>query len=194
MMRQLPNLLTILRIGMTPLFIYFLFWGNGHGYAIALFIFILAGITDIVDGRLARALGVESRLGKMLDPQADKILVLSAMVSFITLDLVYAWIVVLIVLRDVVVTAVRFALEYRNMPMATSNRAKGKTAVQITAVIITLGYLSLKAYQLTWLSSIIEQTNMIAIVMVITMLFTVYTGIDYLVVNRDSIRALARSN
>lgn len=193
-MRQIPNLLTILRIGMTPLFIYFLFWGNGHGYTIALLIFIIAGITDIIDGRLARAMGVESRLGKMLDPLADKILVLSAMVSFITLDLVYAWIVVLIVLRDVVVTAVRFALEYRDMPMATSNWAKGKTGMQVGAVIITLGYLSLKAYKLTWLSSLIEQTNTIAIVMLITMLFTVYTGIDYLVVNRESIRALARSN
>ena len=82
-MRQLPNILTILRILMTPLFIYFLFWGNGHGYTIALAIFLLAGLTDIVDGWLARALGVESKLGKILDPLADKILVLSALISFI---------------------------------------------------------------------------------------------------------------
>ena len=179
---------------MTPLFIYFLFWGNGHGYTIALLIFLVAGITDIIDGRLARALGVESKLGKLLDPLADKILVLSALISFITLDLVYAWIVILIILRDVVVTGIRFALEHRNMPMRTSNRAKGKTVMQVSAVIITLSYLSMKAYQLTWITGLIEQTHAIIVVMVVTMLFTVYTGIDYMIVNRASIRALTRSN
>lgn len=193
-MRQLPNILTILRIIMTPLFIYYLFWGNGNGYMLALVIFILASITDLIDGKLARALGVESTLGKILDPLADKILVLSALISFITLDLVYGWIVALIVLRDVVITVIRFVLEYRDMPMATSNSAKGKTALQITAIIFTLSYLSLRAYEITWLTGLIEQSHAILILMLLTMAVTVYTGIDYLLANRSSIRALVRLN
>lgn len=193
-MHQLPNILTILRIIMTPLFIYFLFWGDGNGYILALAIFLLAGLTDIIDGKLARALGVESRLGKILDPLADKILVLSALISFIMLDLVYGWIVALIVLRDIIITVIRFVLEYRDMPMATSNSAKGKTALQIVAIVFTLSYLSLKAYELTWLTSLIEQSHAILILMLITMAVTVYTGIDYVVANRSSIRALVRLN
>lgn len=193
-MRQLPNILTILRIIMTPLFIYFLFWGNGNGYMLALVIFILASITDLIDGKLARALGVESTLGKILDPLADKILVLSALISFIMLDLVYGWIIALIVLRDVVITVIRFVLEYRDMPMATSSSAKGKTALQIVAIIFTLSYLSLRAYEMTWLTGLIEQSHAILILMLLTMAVTVYTGIDYILANRSSIRALVRLN
>lgn len=194
MNHYLPNLLTLSRIILTPLFIYLLFWGGPNGYPWALAIFITAGITDIIDGYLARRLKVESRLGKLLDPTADKILVLSAFISFVTMDLVYAWMVVLIILRDVLITAVRFLLEKRHMPMATSNVAKGKTAVQVTTIIIILCYLSLKSHGFDWITDLIESAYIILGFMLITVLFTLYTGLDYFIVNRASIRALAKSN
>lgn len=192
MIHYIPNMLTILRIFLTPVFIYFLFWGSGHRYPVALIIFIVAGITDIYDGHLARRLNVESTMGKILDPIADKILVLSAFISFVTMGLVYAWMVALIILRDLLVTAIRFLLEYRGMPMTTSKRAKGKTAVQITIIILILSYLSLKSYQVTWVTDFVENGQLIMIFMFLTVLFTVYTGIDYFVVNRASIRTLAK--
>ena len=194
MNHHLPNILTLIRILLTPLFIYILFWGGENGYPWALAIFIAAGITDIIDGYLARRLKVESNMGKMLDPMADKILILSAFISFVTMDLIYAWMVILIILRDVLITAIRFLLEKRNMPMATSNIAKGKTAVQVTSVIVILSYLSLKSYQVFWITDLIDSMYIILVFMLITVLFTLYTGLDYFMVNRYAIRALAKSN
>ncbi len=194
MNHHLPNILTLVRILLTPLFIYFLFWGGVNGYPWALAIFIAAGVTDIIDGYLARRLMVESTIGKMLDPIADKILVLSAFISFFTMDLVYAWMVGLIILRDVFVTIIRFLLEKSDMPMMTSKIAKAKTAVQVTSVIIILSYLSLKSYRANWIPDLIDQLHLIFIFMLITVLITVYTGYDYYMVNRSSIRALIRSD
>ncbi len=190
----LPNILTGSRILLTPLFIYFLFWGNGYGYAWALLIFILAGLTDIWDGRLARLYQVESKMGKIFDPLADKILVLSAFISFLNMDLIYFWMVAAIVLRDVIITALRFLLEYREMPMTTSKQAKSKTALQITSIIVILTYLSLKGFQFYWITDAVDKLQVILILMYLTVFVTVYTGLDYLFGNRASLRALARSN
>ncbi len=190
----LPNILTGSRIVLTPIFIYFLFWGNGYGYAWALLIFILAGLTDIWDGRLARRYQVESTVGKILDPLADKILVLSAFISFMNMDLIYFWMVATIVLRDVIITALRFLLEYREMPMTTSKQAKSKTALQIGSIVFILTYLSLKAFQFSRFTDAVDNLHVILILMYLTVFITVYTGLDYLFWNRASLRALARSN
>lgn len=189
-----PNILTLARILITPLFVYILFLGGENGYPWALVIFIMAGITDIIDGYLARRLQVVSKIGKLLDPAADKILVLSAFISFVTMDLIDVWMVVVIILRDLLVTAMRFILEKKDRPMATSKVAKGKTAVQITSIIVILCYLSLRSYELTGLTTLIESVHLILILMYITVIFTVYTGIDYVVANRAAIRTLVTSN
>lgn len=194
MIHHLPNIFTIGRILATPLFIYLLFLGGANTYPIALTIFILAGISDILDGYLARRLQVESRLGKMLDPVADKILVLSAFASFVTMDLIYLWMVILIILRDIAITTMRYILEKKNMPMVTSPKAKGKTAVQVSSVIIILAYLSMQSYGVVWFTNLVENLHIILVVMYITVLFTVYTGIDYFIANRSAIRTLIRQH
>ena len=194
MIHHLPNFFTIGRILATPLFIYLLFLGGANTYPIALVIFILAGISDILDGYLARRLQVESRLGKMLDPVADKILVLSAFASFVTMDLIYLWMVILIVLRDITITAMRYILEKRDMPMVTSPKAKGKTAVQVSSVIFILAYLSMQSYGVAWFTDLVENLHIILVIMYITVLFTVYTGIDYFIANRSAIRSLIRQH
>lgn len=194
MIYYLPNILTLFRILLTPLFIYILFWGGANGYPWALAIFITAGITDIIDGYLARRLKVESSFGKMLDPAADKILILSAFISFVTMDLIYLWMVIIIILRDVLITAIRYLLEKRGMSMATSNIAKAKTGVQVASVIVILSYLSLKSYQVYLITDLIDGMYLILVLMLITVLFTLYTGLDYFLVNRSAIRALIKSN
>lgn len=175
---------------MTPYFLYILFWGNGDRYAWALLIFITAGITDIIDGQLARKFQAESKMGKLLDPLADKILVISAFISFVTLNLIAAWMVALIILRDVIITIVRYMLEKRNMPMVTSKQAKAKTGFQVGIIIAILLYLSLKSYQVYWLTNPVDSLYLIPIFMFITVAVTIYTGIDYYLVNRASIKAL----
>ena len=194
MNHHVPNILTLARILLTPLFVYILFLGGENGYPWALVIFVTAGITDIIDGYLARRLQVVSKIGKLLDPAADKILVLTAFISFVTMGLINAWMVVVIILRDVLVTIMRFGLEKKHKPMTTSKIAKGKTAVQITSIIIILGYLSLRSYQITGITNLIESTHLIIILMYITVLFTVYTGIDYVVANRSAIGTLVNPN
>ncbi|UCH62617.1 MAG: CDP-diacylglycerol--glycerol-3-phosphate 3-phosphatidyltransferase [Fidelibacterota bacterium] len=194
MIYYLPNILTVFRILLTPLFIYILFWGGANGYPWALTIFITAGITDIIDGYLARRLKVESSFGKMLDPAADKILILSAFVSFVTMDLIFLWMVILIILRDVLITAIRYLLEKQGMPMVTSSVAKAKTGIQVACVIVILCYLSLKSYQVYLITDLIDGMYLILILMLITVLFTLYTGFDYFFVNRSAIRALIKSN
>lgn len=189
-MRHIPNILTIFRIVLTPYFLYILFWGNGDRYAWALLIFITAGITDIIDGHLARKFEVESAMGKLLDPLADKILVISAFISFVTLDLIAAWMVVLIILRDVTITVVRHKLEKRDMPMVTSKLAKAKTGFQVGIIIVILLYLSLKSYQVYWVTNPVDNLYLIPIFMFLTVAVTIYTGIDYYLVNRASIKAL----
>ena len=78
--------------------------------------------------------------------------------------------------------------------MATSNLAKAKTGVQITSVIVILCYLSFKSYQVNWITDLIDGMYLILVLMLITVLFTLYTGIDYFFVNRSAIRALVKSN
>jgi CDP-diacylglycerol--glycerol-3-phosphate 3-phosphatidyltransferase len=189
---HLPNFFTVIRILVTPLFIYLLFLRGENVYPLALAIFVFAGITDILDGYLARRLGVESKVGKMLDPVADKILVLSAFISFVTMDLIYLWMVILIVLRDITITVMRYILEKRDMPMITSPIAKGKTAVQVVSVIIVLAYLTMKSYQAAWFTNPVENLHLIIIIMYLTVLFTLYTGVDYFIANRSAIRTLLR--
>ncbi|MFC1620357.1 CDP-diacylglycerol--glycerol-3-phosphate 3-phosphatidyltransferase [Candidatus Neomarinimicrobiota bacterium] len=194
MIHHLPNFFTVIRILVTPLFIYLLFLRGENAYPLALAIFVVAGITDILDGYLARKLQVESKVGKMLDPVADKILVLSAFISFVTMDLIYLWMVILVVLRDITITVMRYILEKQEMPMITSPKAKGKTAVQIVTVIIILAYLSMKSYQVTWFTNPVENLHLIIIIMYITVLFTLYTGVDYFITNRSAIRSLFRQH
>jgi CDP-diacylglycerol--glycerol-3-phosphate 3-phosphatidyltransferase len=191
---HLPNFFTVIRILVTPLFIYLLFLRGENAYPLALAIFVVAGITDILDGYLARKLQVESKVGKMLDPVADKILVLSAFISFVTMNLIYLWMVILIVLRDITITVMRYILEKRDMPMITSPIAKGKTAVQVASVIIILAYLSMKSYQVAWFTNPVENLHLIIIIMYITVLFTLYTGVDYFIANRAAIRSLFRQH
>jgi CDP-diacylglycerol--glycerol-3-phosphate 3-phosphatidyltransferase len=108
------------------------------------------------------------------------------------MDLIYLWMVILIVLRDITITVMRYILEKRDMPMITTPLAKGKTAVQVVSVILVLAYLSMKSYQAAWFTNPVENLHLIIIIMYITVLFTLYTGVDYFIANRSAIRTLLR--
>jgi len=93
------NFITVLRILLTPLFIYFLFGGRQYFEILALLIFILASITDAYDGYIARKYSEVTKLGKFLDPLADKVLMSAAFISFVVMGLVPLWMVILVILR-----------------------------------------------------------------------------------------------
>ena len=132
-LRYIPNLLTVGRILVTPLLLVLLSVQSQAGQMSAVFLFVLATLSDYYDGVLARRYGVRSRLGQYLDPLADKVLVLG---TFIALaleapDLVPWWAVVAIALRDIVVTALRSWAEAQGQTLHTFRVAKAKTMVQV---------------------------------------------------------------
>ncbi|MBU0528631.1 CDP-diacylglycerol--glycerol-3-phosphate 3-phosphatidyltransferase, partial [bacterium] len=135
---NVPNVLTIFRILLTPLFIICLFYDYPYARLWALVIFIVASITDAFDGHYARKLNQVTRHGKFLDPLADKILVSSAFISFAIMDLVPFWMVGLIIFRDLFVTGLRMVMESQGLTMITSKIAKAKTTTQISVIIFIL--------------------------------------------------------
>ena len=189
---NVPNVLTIFRILLTPLFIVCLFYPNQYARLWALLIFIIASVTDAFDGHYARKYDQVTRQGKFLDPLADKILVSSAFISFAILELVPYWMVVLIIFRDLFVTGLRMVMESQGFTMITSRIAKIKTGAQITVIIFILAFLGFQIFSFAWLKSLysfIVEYKIVYILTLIATIFTVYTGISYLFRNRKIIKS-----
>jgi len=191
-MSRVPNVLTALRILLTPVFLYFLFTDGFAGMLLAVIVFLIASTTDAYDGYLARKYNVTSEWGKFVDPLADKILVLSAFGGLWYLGLFPFWMFILIALRDVIVTSLRMFMRSQGASMETSNLAKSKTAVQMVALYLVLTLLLVMEWQFfSFLQSdllwIIEHGGIWVLMLGVTLL-TVISGIHYLYVNRTVIR------
>ncbi|MCH8012188.1 MAG: CDP-diacylglycerol--glycerol-3-phosphate 3-phosphatidyltransferase [Candidatus Marinimicrobia bacterium] len=183
---MLPNILTIGRIVLTPVFILCLFYEAPWAKPIALFVFIIAAITDAVDGHLARKHGLVTKTGAFLDPLADKILVSSAFISFAIMGKIPFWMAGLIIFRDLFITGLRMVFMNRGLTLVTSSISKLKTGIQIGAIIFILLYLSLKTVMVVGavIIQMVESFDLIYYATFITTLFTVYTAINYIYKNR----------
>ena len=184
---NIPNVLTIFRILLTPLFIICLFYNYPYARLWALIIFIVASVTDAFDGYYARRYNQVTRHGQFLDPLADKILVSSAFISFALMKLVPFWMVALIIFRDLFVTGLRMAMESKGLTMITSKIAKAKTTTQISVIIFILLFLGVQIFSYSWLKEIINfivENRIIYYFTLIATIFTVWTGISYLYKNR----------
>ena len=135
------NILTCSRLLFAALFAVFLFWEEPLGKYVALFFFVLASLTDYWDGRIARSLGQISQFGKLMDPIADKVLTLAAFFSFWWLSLVPLRWVVIIVMRDLILTGVRFRLPPESKGRSARASGKQKTFLQIVYILGVLIYL-----------------------------------------------------
>ncbi|MBX7143828.1 MAG: CDP-diacylglycerol--glycerol-3-phosphate 3-phosphatidyltransferase [Oligoflexia bacterium] len=145
MVRKIPNWLTLLRLGLIPLFVILLIDPSPFMLFMATAIFIFAALTDLVDGYLARRFGAESDLGKLLDPLADKILVLAALVMLVAQrsdfdgsPWVPGWLVVLVLAREVWVTGLRGIAASRGMVLAANSAGKLKSGFQMVAIVLLL--------------------------------------------------------
>ena len=198
-MKFLPNILTIVRILMTPLFVICLLEDGWQLYAVL--IFGIASLTDWYDGYLARRYGLSSDWGKFLDPLADKILVLSAFFSFVYLGIVKLWMVMIIVLRDFIVTGLRSYSMRKGKPMITNLLAKTKTFTQMAMIIVILLFIALQSLITQFAKDMgryIEKTvsvmlhyDIIYAGMMLVTVLTAVSGLIYLYQNRDSLRRLA---
>ena len=154
-------------------------------------IFFIASITDAYDGYYARKYNQVTPEGKFLDPLADKILVSSAFISFALLDIIEFWMVGLIIFRDLFVTGLRMAMEQKGLSMVTSTIAKSKTVAQMFIISFILGVLGLKGLSLAWavpMLDIVKEYSLIYNLTLFATIFTVFTGLTYLYVNRGAIQ------
>lgn len=133
---NLPNKLTIFRIFLIPLFLIFINLGTKLGILSSLIIFIIASITDQLDGFIARKYNLITDFGKFMDPLADKLLVLSAFITFVELDLISSFYVVIIVCRELLVTGIRLIVVSKSGKVISADiYGKLKTVFQIIAVV-----------------------------------------------------------
>lgn len=135
---NIPNLLSISRILAVPVFVLLMLEKNPLHALIAGVVFSLASATDWLDGYLARRWGQVTKIGKLLDPVADKILVMSAFVIFVEIDIIRAWIAIVFIAREFTVTGLRLIAAGEGMVIPADTMGKYKVAAQITAVIALL--------------------------------------------------------
>lgn len=138
---NLPNLLTFGRIVMIPVCLYFLAKGDRRNCYFAALIFTLAAFTDLLDGYLARKMGVESVLGKLLDPLADKLIVMATLVWMVPMDRIPAWATVLLLGRELSITGLRSVAASEGLVISAGQEGKTKTALQMIGIIaLILGH------------------------------------------------------
>lgn len=170
---NLPNKLTILRVIMIPFFVFALMLDGGSNQTyryIAVTIFILASLTDLLDGKIARKYGLVTNFGKFMDPLADKLLVSSALICLIELDQLPAWMVLIIISREFIISGFRLVASDNGVVIAASYWGKWKTVFQMTSVILLI--INIEA---------LSMVTMIALW--IALALTVISLIDYIVKN-----------
>lgn len=135
---NLPNKLTILRTILIPFFLIFIytdFWGKGNAY-IAVVIFIIASLTDLLDGKIARKYNLVTNFGKFMDPLADKLLVCSALIALVDLGKLAGWIVIVIIAREFIISGFRLVASDNGVVIAASYWGKFKTTFQMIMIIL----------------------------------------------------------
>jgi len=191
----LPNQLTILRIILTPIFLYLFLSKDPFLIQISLGVFLVAALTDWYDGWLARKFNYITDWGKFWDPLADKILTSTAFLGFVFVGLLQLWMVVLIVLRDLIITLLRIYAESRGYNFITSYYAKWKTVLQMVFLYYLLilygGLNTVEVYSGNeQLFSLLSNKNLIYSVMLVITVITVHSGVTYLLKNKNLIKKL----
>ncbi len=180
----IPNQLTVLRILLTPLFIYFLVQKTASEQLTASLLFVAASLTDWYDGWYARKFGVISRIGQFLDPLADKILVTSALIVFSVLNYVMAWMVWIIVCRDLIVTSIRIYALHTGKPIITHTFAKWKTFFQMVTIFLILIFINyLNYFSPASFPYSPSYFDVIGISMIIVTSLTIISGLIYIYEN-----------
>ena len=162
---NVPNLLTVLRILLVPVVVAALLDGTPNGDLLAALVFAFASVTDWVDGRLARSRNSVTTFGKLMDPIADKLLVVAALVSLVSLDRLQAWVAMVIIARELAVTMSRMAATGQGVVISANRWGKVKTAFQVLTIFLLIAFNPHPA----WLDALVY----------VTVAVTVLSGIDY---------------
>ncbi len=176
---NLPNKLTILRVLMVPFFVAFLLATPSHpGFKwIALLLFILASLTDFVDGQMARRYNMVTDFGKFMDPLADKLLTISGMICLIELGKIPAWIVIIIVAREFIISGFRLVAADNGVVIAANYWGKFKTVFQMVMIILMI-------------MDIAQIQLLTDIVMWIALILTVISLVTYILQNKEIVTSM----
>lgn len=178
MQMNLPNKLTTMRVILIPVFLLVLFlMDEPMNRYIATAIFIVASLTDFLDGHIARKYNLVSNFGKFMDPLADKLLVMSALVSMVAMEDLPAWVVIVILAREFAITGFRTLAMEANIVMAASWWGKIKTTTQMIMIILVLLHLPFAAMPM------IEN-----ILVGLAVFFTIVSGVDYIMKNKQVLK------
>ena len=175
---NLPNKLTILRVILIPFFVVFMLFDitGAADKWIALVIFCVASLTDMLDGKIARKYNLVTNFGKFMDPLADKMLVCSAMICLVSMQILPAWVCIIIVARDFIISGFRLIAADKGTVIAASYWGKFKTTFQMLMVIFMIADIQLKNL------GILTQ-----ILMWVALILTIVSLVDYLVKNKNVI-------
>lgn len=180
---NLPNKLTILRTIMIPFFLVFLYMSvmEGHDFGwfkwVALGVFIAASLTDMLDGKIARKYNLVTNFGKFMDPLADKLLVCSALIALSDIGRMPAWIVIVIIARDFIISGFRLVAVEKGVVIAAGWSGKIKTTVQMIMVCFLVADLGGKIFY------VIDQ-----VLIYLALVLTIVSLLDYLVHNKDVLK------
>lgn len=180
---NLPNKLTMLRIAMIPLFVAFALIGAQWAQYVALLVYILACITDTLDGRIARGRNLVTNFGKFADPIADKLLVMSALVVLVASDRMPAWVCIVMLAREFIISGFRLVAAGSGKVIAAGNLGKLKTVFQMSATIALMLLVPVSGAPLLGHFGIVLAN----ILMYIATFLTIVSGVDYIVKNFDCI-------
>lgn len=187
-MHRIPNILSSIRIILSPIFLLLWFQDEFLLKALGLAVYIIAAVTDYFDGYYARKFEVQSKLGVFLDPLADKFLTFSGFIvlPFIDAEQFPWWAIGIIIFRDIVITIFRIYTNRKEQPMVTRFTAKAKTTIQMIFLYIGLVvglFQNVNFFAGDWVRLIL-QTDILLYLMIFVASVTLYSGVEYIVVNR----------
>lgn len=189
---NLANKLTMLRIFLVPLFLIFISITDfAYSTFIATGIFIIASITDQLDGHIARSRNQITTFGKFMDPLADKLLVTAALISLVELKVIPAWAAVIIIAREFAVSGLRTIAASEGKVIAASMWGKVKTVIQIIAIILSLIKVNISTS--AYLTDLVASNNLIKVIfdyapmyaVIVAVIITILSGIDYFTKNKN---------
>ncbi len=186
---NLPNKLTLLRVALVPVMIFFLLTDVvRHGFLFALLVFVIASLTDMLDGRIARRRGLVTDFGKLMDPLADKVLIASALICLIKLDAAPCIVVIIVIFREFLVTSLRMIAVEKGRVIAADIWGKAKTVFQIFTIIWTLCCLEAQAVGI--MPAVFPWRTVTTVLMWIMAALTVVSGANYVISNRSLIEKI----
>jgi CDP-diacylglycerol--glycerol-3-phosphate 3-phosphatidyltransferase len=176
------NRLTLSRLLLTVLFVAALSSSLPYARTTALVIFLIAGLTDFIDGEVARRYGIVTNFGKLMDPLVDKIMMAAAFISLVPLKAVPAWAATTVVARDFLITGLRLMASARGQVLPAERLGKQKTSWQVITIIFFLGLLSINELRYadensTWWFRAWNQAG--PVLVWVTIALTVYSGLGY---------------